>query len=352
MDSEFIFEGKKYISASRASKITGYNSDYIGQLCRKNCLDCRRVGRVWFVCEESLRSHENIASATPRGRIPFYKKISAVDVDVAQKSAVLKSDETQTQTLTRTQTQTQTQAQTGSGIVDFAPVSIAANIPSKTEFAFLSPCQDELSFVDQAECEKQNRAFFLNMAGVTLALLLTFVLAPRFFVSGTLQNPLTAGVQVATVLETGFAEKIISIRSATHDATHDVRDTLAYSAQISSAVGNYFSQSFGEIFRKTYHTFANLDQIFYTATRKIRLAFFDTSAPVKTQSRHGIVVLPSAKDEVINDQVKQYVADSFSDETEVVPDSSGNAGVIKPVFKNQTDQEYLYVVVPIKDPGD
>lgn len=58
MKDSFIFEGKKYISAKRASGISGYSSDYVGQLCRGGKLECRMVGRTWFVSEESLYLHK------------------------------------------------------------------------------------------------------------------------------------------------------------------------------------------------------------------------------------------------------------------------------------------------------
>ena len=58
MKDSFISQGKKYISAKRASEISDYSSDYIGQLCRAQKLDCQVVGRVWFVVEESLLTHK------------------------------------------------------------------------------------------------------------------------------------------------------------------------------------------------------------------------------------------------------------------------------------------------------
>jgi len=58
MKDIFILEGKKYISSRRASEISDYDPDYIGQLCRAGKLDCQRVGRAWFITEESLQKHK------------------------------------------------------------------------------------------------------------------------------------------------------------------------------------------------------------------------------------------------------------------------------------------------------
>ncbi|MDO8574395.1 MAG: hypothetical protein Q7R86_02105, partial [bacterium] len=54
MDLEIDVNGKKYISVASAARLTGYNSDYIGQLCRGKLIVAVRVGRRWFVDQNSL----------------------------------------------------------------------------------------------------------------------------------------------------------------------------------------------------------------------------------------------------------------------------------------------------------
>lgn len=51
-------EGKTYISSKRASSLSDYAQDYIGQLCRAGLLDARRVGGLWFVTLESIENHK------------------------------------------------------------------------------------------------------------------------------------------------------------------------------------------------------------------------------------------------------------------------------------------------------
>ncbi|MEN9614018.1 MAG: hypothetical protein RLZZ347_325 [Candidatus Parcubacteria bacterium] len=61
----------------------------------------------------------------------------------------------------------------------------------------------------------------------------------------------------------------------------------------------------------------------------------------------GIVVSPKDTHQS-TDAVIRQIKNSFSDDVEVHPDQSGSAGIIKPVFKKATDDEYVYVLVPLK----
>lgn len=57
---ELEIQGKKYISSKRASEITGYAKDYVGQLARGGKVPAQRVGRSWYVDEEEIRRHAGI----------------------------------------------------------------------------------------------------------------------------------------------------------------------------------------------------------------------------------------------------------------------------------------------------
>ncbi len=67
MDSDLYFNGKKYISVKRGSRITGYSPDYIGQLCRGGKLESRLIGKTRYVSVTSLNAYVsslNLASKT------------------------------------------------------------------------------------------------------------------------------------------------------------------------------------------------------------------------------------------------------------------------------------------------
>lgn len=61
MAQEVVLDGISYISSKRAAEIFGYTQDYIGQLARLGKITARRVGGLWYVVEESLRSHKHSA---------------------------------------------------------------------------------------------------------------------------------------------------------------------------------------------------------------------------------------------------------------------------------------------------
>ena len=75
---ELIFAGNKYISSKRAGKLTGYTTDYIGQMCRGAKMECRLVGRNWYISEKAVREQKKSfkkAQLNEDNRAIEYKKI-------------------------------------------------------------------------------------------------------------------------------------------------------------------------------------------------------------------------------------------------------------------------------------
>lgn len=62
-DSLLSFDGKGYISASRASKLTGYSPDYIGQMARAGTILSRQVGNRWYVERMGIINHKESKDA-------------------------------------------------------------------------------------------------------------------------------------------------------------------------------------------------------------------------------------------------------------------------------------------------
>lgn len=61
---------------------------------------------------------------------------------------------------------------------------------------------------------------------------------------------------------------------------------------------------------------------------------------------NGMAVVRST---VEDDAVRQKISNSFSDTVKIRPDDSGTAGVITPVFKRTNGDDFMYVLVPVKE---
>src|SRR3989338_938569 len=62
-DALLSFEGKGYISTSRASKVTGYSPDYVGQMARAGIIPSRQVGNRWYVEQAGILKHKESKDA-------------------------------------------------------------------------------------------------------------------------------------------------------------------------------------------------------------------------------------------------------------------------------------------------
>ncbi|MFA6432617.1 MAG: kelch repeat-containing protein, partial [Candidatus Paceibacterota bacterium] len=59
MKGQLVVDGKMYISVARASEMTKYSADYIGQLCRGGKVPAQMTGRIWFVDQDALITYKN-----------------------------------------------------------------------------------------------------------------------------------------------------------------------------------------------------------------------------------------------------------------------------------------------------
>jgi len=56
--SVLTFSGRQYISSKRASEITGYSQDYVGQLARSEKIESKQIGSRWYVSRQDLLRHK------------------------------------------------------------------------------------------------------------------------------------------------------------------------------------------------------------------------------------------------------------------------------------------------------
>ncbi len=58
LESEITFDGKGYVSATRASSITGYSHDYVTQLAREEKIPSHQIGNRWYVERQGILAHK------------------------------------------------------------------------------------------------------------------------------------------------------------------------------------------------------------------------------------------------------------------------------------------------------
>ena len=90
---ELEIQGKNYISSKRASDLTGYAKDYVGQLAREGKVPATRVGRSWYVDELAIVSHsrgglDSNKQNEVKTNIEINKTISLHSLKQAQKSSL------------------------------------------------------------------------------------------------------------------------------------------------------------------------------------------------------------------------------------------------------------------------
>jgi len=64
MKSSVKIDGVDFISSSRASEMTRYTKDYIGQLSRAGKIVSKKIGRVWYVSEPSLLDYKKLIDSS------------------------------------------------------------------------------------------------------------------------------------------------------------------------------------------------------------------------------------------------------------------------------------------------
>ena len=63
MSDEITIDGEQFVSSKRASELSGYKQDYIGQLSRGGQILARRVGGLWYISSDSLTKYKEHAEA-------------------------------------------------------------------------------------------------------------------------------------------------------------------------------------------------------------------------------------------------------------------------------------------------
>ncbi len=303
MNGELYFDGKKYISSSRAAKISGYVNDYIEQLCRDGKVEARRVGRSWYISFESLLLHKQTSVIGKQKRRKRLAEGSKTDFIKAQKNQAYDDDR----------------------------VSVG-KVPVVVFPAYLKDTQKNFQEGDLGTTEPTRKIPVFSIRGTKGVRYVNKILAATLLLLLILSTPV--------LLPKDFSN-----------------EGLSYYVRL---MGNQFAQTgrqnFSLLERVALNTYYGVHSLLHKGAEGYRFLAQNTISVNETYTSpspqmpspvpvsRGFVVIP--EDQGLD--VKQ-IQESFSDDVIVEPSSDGSSGVIKPVFKNVSGDEYVYVLVPIRN---
>ncbi|MEA2715144.1 MAG: hypothetical protein QOG91_172, partial [Candidatus Parcubacteria bacterium] len=276
MNDSFKIEGRYYISAKRASEISDYSADYVGQLCRGKKVDCRRIGRSWYVTEESLNHHIELVLQDEvyrnrvinlRGGRKALDSHKRREASGDEASITYESDHR-----------------------DLLP--LLSNVRDETR----KPEREYEPLVTVPELPESGRSIVLRRVG-----------------TGVFAVLLIVGIVLASSYATGRVKEIVAVN--------------AQSAGVYEVV-----QSIGSYFRRGYESVIT----FFSRGRPLAKNIPEAvPSPVagRAAQGEGIAISPTTGSAGSDDLAKQKIRDSFSDAVDIRPDQSGTTGVITPIFR-------------------
>jgi hypothetical protein len=417
MNGDLYFSGKKYISSSRAAKLSGYVNDYIGQLCRDGKLECQMVGRSWYVSLESLVSHKNSNAVGTKNKSPKLSldllqeeaSKTSVDARLAFSTPLVSS-----QTISEQSVDLQLSYPFGN--LKASEFYLANNIPADLSAPIVLNVNDlvvQTPIVDTAVGQ--------NVPSKTeeISLVSSSVFHPKIkviednLVTGNIESFLPKlskttvqekYIPVATIVETQKQKVETKVSLKSYSTFFSKRFPMAVASAVVvlvAVIGFRFSFSMNPEIESAYFSFGNninnslalvlgsnvnennsasvlsgakhlVDSAGLAVYHGVNRLLFDTSAkilamigisPSRTEvaslkvfpqdnTQNGpsqaMVVVPTTP-QTDRAAVVAKIKNSFSDEVTVVPESDGSSGVITPVFKKTKGDDYLYVLVPIKN---
>jgi hypothetical protein len=354
MNSDLYFDGKKFISSNRAAKISGYVNDYIGQLCRDGKLDCRMVGRSWYVSFESLILHKNANGNGTKSRSQKHnRKVVSILPELLREEAVEQASSFSVshagiyQKFGLSETphfgassfnvkKTGHVSKTNPLRVNKPKIKLPSELWADTRAPFVFHVSEKVRI--EREKIREHKEFLTYMFPRATAGVLSLFFAIAGFWFALNSNP----------------EAELAYRNVFNSFKNNGVQVLAIAGDTLEA--NVFSGTRGSLDRVGIAVYRTINGwIFKTQRRILVMAGREPKTETITQieldnskPNQGMVVVPTdAKTD--RQAVVTKIKNSFSDEVTVEPSADGTNGVITPVFKKAKGDDYLYVLVPIKN---
>ena len=323
MNNDLYFDGKKYISSKRASQLTGYSRDYIGELCRAQELDARMVGRAWFLTLSSLRDYQartSLKEEKRREEVRGAKKdtVSELPVfDLKEELAKRRKELAQLQ----------------------SPLSKshkASLIAYESDSTPLLPVSKKAS---HKELDKPvDEVFEQTLPALDKDLVISHHYSVPSFISVFSKVSIALVVCVVCVVVGLSVSRVAREYRYTSLPAAVAQNEITRSWFDGASLGWYrfVNATFGQMKGMTLALFDG----------GVRVAVRDGRSEIPSQNENGIVVLPGSAEGKMN---LEKIQNSFSDEVEVRKSDDGTTGVITPVFRKVSQDDYLFVMVPVKE---
>ena len=334
MDSDF----GNYISLRQASKLCEYSQDYLNLLVRKRKLRALKIGRNWVTTSEWLESY---LQSVKDGRNKRIKPAPITDQSL----------------LDRYLPAPEISSAVASISDDVVGDKIGCPVPQKKSYPvaiFVSCWAVAFICASFAFSFFPGHDFFANRVGP---------LSQRIFVDAGLAAVKIPAMAASSLSGAGVRLRVLDMAKAS--ATGDglsaaIGKTNSYIKNKLFAFGDYLFHGKTEIIAVTEPAVdgvvlqKSIDDLETNMASGGKNRFddfrkeFDAADSVPAalpSSQQGVVVVPLAGDAA---QTREKIKENFSDQVAVKP-VDNTSGIIVPQFKNKQGDDYLYMMVPVKN---
>lgn len=323
MSSESLsIDGDAYISTKEAAGLTGYTSDYIGQLARGGKFASVLHGKARFVHKEELLLYlkENASKKHKKTLASVLPETTATQSDRAQEVKT-KKEETQEHDTTATLQQKQ---QTQKHSEDFQTITQ----PAMPDVVWRSLPTDE--FAPTASSSLLSK-LSVSIATLILAVSLTIVSLPLY-------------------RNTAMGDLVSVGAGAIDDAVGQIHiDITVIDAIQNNVVASTLTSTIGSRVVSWYCSLLSiLEPLGVAGCQSGTSVVTEEGTQLQPTPRGGLVVVPGTGDETADKETINQIRGAFSDEVLVTPGPDGLSGSIEPVFKDRVGNPYLYVIVPVE----
>lgn len=325
MRNSLILQDKNYISARRVQELFGYSSDYVGQLCRSGKIEAKMIGRSWFVTEKSIIDHKLSVNESAKDKNREKRKLAK---KIYKDSVAIDSTFVTEKTITSISSEVVTNKPLGFGISDPSNSVVSDRVDLR-----LMPNVPELFSLP----------YFVSQS---------FLIAPVYkgseiFSPSSAKLVFTSALCVMSLIFM-FQSIAVNTNTVNHYATNISDSSL--SANVLDSSGQFIKNTFsflGSIPSITKNIFVKKESGVVEVENNSNSNDSDYSSNIDDVSFNGLAVVPSTNSAAKDEEIKNKIKESFSDEVVVKPDNSGTSGIITPVFKEAKGSDFIYVLVPV-----